>query len=507
MTLLSATRIVALVLLAAAAASPQDRRVTPMSGSGRRFALIIGNDAYPWKPLKNAVNDARDLAAELPRIGFAPENISLVTDANLLAMQKAGIEFLQKLRADDLAFVFYSGHGVEVRGENYLVPVDFPADATELDVQYRAFSAQQFLRNLEASPARARIMILDACRDNPLRAARSASGGLARMDGSGTLIVFATGSGRTADDNVSGRNGLFTSHLLRALPTPGITVDDLMRQVARDVNRDSAGKQTPALYGLLLEDFTLAPGSAPATGGARAPGPSPVDASQEAWDLVKNSNNPEDLDDFAKQFPSSDRVPVARLRAAQLRRTSQTPAPRAESASAGLIGKWRGPNGKPFLFTGNGGVGLPFQPEFDLPNGSAWTLAAWVSPSDASSPQHIAGKRQGCGGGAGFYQLAIGGSQPGTGMSIDPSHTPVNTWTHVAIVADGINGFNVFANGAVVKRVRAPDWTVQNSGPFLIGGAGICRPFRGSIDDVRLYNRALSTAEVQALYAAGLPPQ
>jgi formylglycine-generating enzyme required for sulfatase activity len=316
----------------------QDRRIVPLSGSGRRYALIIGNNAYPWKPLKNAVNDAKDLAAELPSIGFAPENITLVTDANLLAMQKAGIDFLQKLRSDDLAFVFYSGHGVEVHGENYLVPTDFPADATELDVQYRAFSAQQFLRNLEASPARARIMILDACRDNPLRAARSASGGLARMDGSGTLIVFATGSGRTADDNSSGRNGLFTSRLLRALPTPGISVDDLMRQVAREVNHDSAGKQTPALYGLLLEDFALVPGGGSMRTANEPPAPRTTDVALEAWELVKNSSNPADFDEFAKQFPASDRVPLAKLRAAQLRRNSQSSLPTGESTAASLSG-------------------------------------------------------------------------------------------------------------------------------------------------------------------------
>jgi uncharacterized caspase-like protein len=205
------------------------------------------------------VNDAKDLAAQLSHVGFLPQDITLVTDADLVAMEKASIEFLEKLRADDLALVFYSGHGVEVRGENYLVPVDFPANATELEVQFRAFSAQQLLRNLEAGPARARIIILDACRDNPLRATRSASGGLARMDGSGTLIVFATGSGRTADDNATGRNGFFTAHLLHDLSTPGLSITNLMEQVGREVNRDSGGKQTPALYGLLLEDFALVP--------------------------------------------------------------------------------------------------------------------------------------------------------------------------------------------------------------------------------------------------------
>jgi uncharacterized caspase-like protein len=193
------------------------------------------------------VNDAQDLAAELPRAGFSPQDITLFTNANLLAMQKASVEFLERLRANDLAFIFYSGHGMEVHGENYLIPIDFPSNASDLAVEYQAFSAQRFLRDLEASPTRTRIMILDACRDNPLRANRSGAGGLARMDGSGTLIVFATGSGRTADDNIGGRNGFFTAHLLHDLPIPGISFTNLMQQVGREVNRDSGGKQTPAL--------------------------------------------------------------------------------------------------------------------------------------------------------------------------------------------------------------------------------------------------------------------
>ena len=285
--------------------------------SGRRLALVIGNDAYPWKPLINAVNDARSLAQALPQAGFAPQDITLVTNTTLKQLQRAARMFVERVRAGDVALVYYSGHGMEVRGENYLVPVDFPADATELEVQDEAYSAQELLRNLESSPAKVRLLILDACRDNPLRATRSSAGGLARMDGQGTLIVFATSAGKTASDNPRGGNGLFTGHLLKALPTPGLPIDQMIKQVAREVYRDSGGLQTPAIYGLLLEDFAFVAGSA-----APSPTPNPprIDAAAEAWALIKDSQYPDDFERFARAFPSSDLAQAAEIRAAQLRR-------------------------------------------------------------------------------------------------------------------------------------------------------------------------------------------
>jgi len=306
-------KLALLALFASLPAFAQDRRVVTATG-GRRVALVIGNDAYPWKRLTNAVNDARALAAMLPRVGFDTRDITLVTDANLRQMQRAGREFIEKLRPDDLALVYYSGHGVEVRGENFLIPVDFPSDATELEARDEAYSAQQLLRGLEETQARTRILILDACRNNPLRATRAAGGGLARMDGKGTLVVFATSAGSTADDNPRGSNGLFASQLLKALPTPGVTLGQMMQDVARAVYRDSGARQTPAIYGLLLEDFPLVAGVNPVR-------PNP-DAATETWALIRDSRNAEDFEAFANAYPGSDLAPGARIRASQLRRTA-----------------------------------------------------------------------------------------------------------------------------------------------------------------------------------------
>jgi formylglycine-generating enzyme required for sulfatase activity len=129
------------------------------------------------------------------------------------------------------------------------------------------------------------------------------------MNGQGTLIVYATGTGKTADDNPRGRNGLFTSHLLQALTLPGLSLNQVMQQVGREVYRDSGATQTPAIYGLLLEDVTLRPAA------------SRVDAAEEAWCLIKGSQLPEDFEQFAASFPESELAATARLRASQLRRT------------------------------------------------------------------------------------------------------------------------------------------------------------------------------------------
>jgi len=319
---------------------------------GRRRALVIGNNAYPWGRLKNSVHDARDLAALLPRLGFDRHDIVLATDTTLSQMQRAASEFVQRLRPDDVALAYYSGHGVEVRGENYLVPVDFPANATELEARDEAYSAQKLLRSLEATRARVRILILDACRDNQLRATRSSGGGLVRMDGNGTLIVFATGAGSTADDNPRGGNGLFTAHLLHALPTPGVPVEQLLKQVAREVYGESDSRQMPAVYGMLLEDFVLVPGAAPAQPPAKAPS---LDPELAAWRSVENSTSPDLLERFLREFPAGKYADMARTRLSTLRNSPEgvTPTetrPTQCPASIGvstITGSARGVDGKP----------------------------------------------------------------------------------------------------------------------------------------------------------------
>jgi hypothetical protein len=317
----SATAVLlVVVLLGAQGRAQQGKALDPEPGepgAGRRLALIIGNKAYPWKPLVNPVNDALDVAAALERDGFAHQDIQIKTDVPATEMRRAVREFIDSVKSGDFAFVYYSGHGVEIKGTNYLLPVDIPADATEGYVEDEAVSAQRIVGDLESQGASVKILILDACRDNPLRAGRSTSVGLAPMEGLGSLVVFATEAGRTASDNTTGRNGLFTQYLLRALAMKDTSFDDAIRAVSRQMAADTNRQQIPAIYGLLESPVILVSGPVIVNpkGAQSAPQPD-----LEAWNGIKDSKNPQDYLDFVKAYPQSAYATPAMLVANKLKR-------------------------------------------------------------------------------------------------------------------------------------------------------------------------------------------
>jgi len=164
-------------------------------------ALVIGNSRYAKKPLVNPVNDATDIAAAFRGLGF---EVELLLDTNLESLDAAITQFASRLQAGDVALFYYSGHGMEVRGENYLLPVNFDAQF-ESQVKFKAYSANQVLGLMQERGVRVSMMILDACRDNPYRSWRSsgASGGLAGMNGEGAFIAFATAPGHVASRTAS----------------------------------------------------------------------------------------------------------------------------------------------------------------------------------------------------------------------------------------------------------------------------------------------------------------
>jgi len=214
----------------------------PAGNTEIRTALIIGNSAYKTAPLKNPVNDARDMAAALKGFGF---DVTLLTDASHQKMEAAAREFGLKLRQGGVGLFYFAGHGVQVAGENYLVPVDAVIQ-TESDVKFGCLNAGLVLGKMEDAGNGLNVVILDACRNNPFaRSFRSTEPGLAKMDApTGSLIAYATAPGSVAADG-TGRNGVYTENLLKNLRTPGLPITDLFMRVRMGVVASTGKKQVP----------------------------------------------------------------------------------------------------------------------------------------------------------------------------------------------------------------------------------------------------------------------
>jgi len=251
----------------------------------QRVALVIGNGNYKFSPLNNSVNDAEDIAKALRGLGF---QVTLKLNQSRDGMAQAIRAFGNQLKKGGTGLFYYAGHGMQVKGKNFLIPVD--ADIQEEDeVPYRAIDANELLAKMESAKNRINLVILDACRNNPFaRSFRSGSQGLAQMDAPvGTLIAFATAPGSVAADG-SGRNGLYTQHLLAAMNKPGLKIEDVFKRVRQGVREGSADRQIPWENTSLEGDFYFKPGRdvAPAQVAALAPPPAPVAAVSVAKKLT-----------------------------------------------------------------------------------------------------------------------------------------------------------------------------------------------------------------------------
>ena len=239
--------------------SAQDRRLqrvqTPQE---EKHALIIGNNAYPGAYLQNAVNDALTISKSFEELGF---EVDTVLNTELSVFDSKINAFIDRLEAGDVALFYYAGHGVQVKGQNFLIPVDFQV-SDPIQLRYRAIPADMIRERMEQAATRLNILVLDACRDNPFRGSRSVGTGLAQMNtGTGTFLAFATAPGRTAADNPSGENGLFTYYLIQALEIPGLSLDEIFNQVRRKVYEDSAQQQLPWTASSVIGDFYFRPSS------------------------------------------------------------------------------------------------------------------------------------------------------------------------------------------------------------------------------------------------------
>lgn len=213
----------------------------------KRYALVIGNSNYPREIgiLKNPVNDATDVATELRNSNF---EVQLLTNATYVQLREAMRKFQEKLtngpRDQTVGLFYYAGHGVQYQDENYLVPIDAQVQFED-DITRMCFPVQRMvLANMERTNSRMNIVILDACRNNPFPATtRSVGQGLGEMKRArGSFIAFATAPGSVASDG-AGRNGLYTQELLKAMRKPGLTIEQVFKEVRMNVLRLSGDRQ------------------------------------------------------------------------------------------------------------------------------------------------------------------------------------------------------------------------------------------------------------------------
>ena len=275
-----------------------------VSAAEGRVALVIGNASYDEDPLRNPVNDSRAIAVSLRQLGF---EVIEVEEADRDQMTAAMRRFERRLGPADTGLFYYAGHGVQVDGSNYLIPLEAEIDS-KLSVKTEGLNVGLVLDAMEGAGSRLNIVILDACRNNPYeRSLRGQSRGLAVMDAAkGTLIAYATAPGSVAADG-EGKHGVYTEALLDALVIPGLQVEEVFKKVRIEVERRTDGEQTPWESSSLTGDFVFKPGNSISIQPL-------VESSTDElyWRGVENSGNAVLLKSYLDRFPGGIFVVIAR---------------------------------------------------------------------------------------------------------------------------------------------------------------------------------------------------
>ena len=289
---------------------------THSASAESRLALVIGQSAYRSVPaLPNPANDAKAVTQMLTDSGF---EVSTAADLSQGQMREAVSDFAGKVAAkgaDTVALVFYAGHGLQIDGENFLVPVDIDPKR-EADIPIQAVRLNDILNTLTSVPSKMRILMLDACRNNPFPDLKTAGGGLAIVDAKvgapGTFLSFSTSPGAVAEDG-SGSNSPYTNALLAAGKEQNIPIEETFKRVRLAVNKVTEGRQTPWDSSSLTEDFRFSGASVAGPKPAAAPKKSvaewtrdlkgkPVEAANE---LIVADGTDESYEAFAGLFPQT----------------------------------------------------------------------------------------------------------------------------------------------------------------------------------------------------------
>jgi hypothetical protein len=304
--------------------------------AGDRVALVIGNGQYQKVPaLPNPPQDATDVARSLERLNF---QVTLLKNVSASDMRKSLVDFGRKADGSEIAVVFYAGHGMEVGGENWLIPTDAELQS-DTDVEAEAISLRSV--NLQVGKARQLgLIILDACRNNPFAgkmkrslSTRAVERGLARTEPTdNVLVAYAARDGTTASDG-AGRNSPFTTALLHHIETPGLEISFLFRRVRDDVMSATKHEQQPFVYGSLSKDeIYLKPAANNMTD--RVSKPVAPTEDEQFWKAIETSDVAGLFEEFVKRYPYSSHVNTARERIANL--SSQLPTAKAPTIDQGI---------------------------------------------------------------------------------------------------------------------------------------------------------------------------
>ncbi len=284
----------------------------------QRVALVIGNSNYQTAPkLANPGNDAQSVAQLLNSAGF---EVTQAIDLSRNEMVRAVQDFSDKIAARGpgaVAMIYYAGHGVQLAGENYLLPVDAKISSPS-DLDGNSLRLVDVMGTLESIPSRMRIVVLDACRNNPFPEINDAGRGLAIVDAPrGSIVGYSTAPGMEAQDG-DGRHSPYTSAFLNSARTPNLPIEQLFKRIRLEVNNLTDGRQTPWESSSLTSDFYFFGDTAVAA--SRTPDRSPVVRTasdlpsrsvRQAYDYVLSEGSPEYYEEFIRLYPHdplADRV-------------------------------------------------------------------------------------------------------------------------------------------------------------------------------------------------------
>lgn len=273
------------------------------SFASKRLALLIGNSAYKNGPLRNPVNDVNAMNKSLKKAGF---DVILVKNADRSTMGRAIDDFGSRLKNYDVGLFYFSGHGLQVNGINYLVPLYMKIQG-ESDVQYEAVDAGKVLAKMEDAGNGMNIVILDACRNNPFkRSFRSSRSGLAQMDApTGSFIAFATSPGKVALDG-RGSNSPYVTHMLNNMERKGLTIEKFFKQVRRGVIKDTGRKQVPWESSSLVGDFYFGGKGSSSQGSGQS-------STQNSGSSQSSNQNSQNTQNIMKPKPKPKNPRVSRL--------------------------------------------------------------------------------------------------------------------------------------------------------------------------------------------------